>query len=88
MKFHCQNTHSRSLMFHVLLQIELALDVEVALPYFMQKWSRFIIRHQVLYPNRQGFVVFQFLRELLEGNYMSKEAVIDKVLGNVLVSAK
>ena len=70
----------------VYLQIELALDVEVALPYFVQRWSRFTIRNQVIYPNKQGFVVFQYLRELLEGNYMSKEAVIDKVLGNVLVS--
>ena len=74
------------MLFNIFLfQIELALDVEVALPYVVQRWSRFILRSQRLHPNRHGSIVLKWVREFFEGNYMSKEAVMDKVLGNVLV---
>ena len=68
------------------LQVELALDVEVALPYVMQRWSRFILRKQRMFPNLDGNILFRFGRAIIEGNYMSKEAVMDKVLGDVVVS--
>ena len=67
-------------------QVELALDVEVALPYFVQRWSRFIVRSHHVLPNKEEFPLMKHIRWLIEGGFMSQEAIIDKVLGNVLVS--
>ena len=67
------------------IKLELALDVEVAMPYFIQRMWKCVVKYERVYPNEQTNVVAKFMRKVMEGP-LCKEVISDEVLGRELVS--
>ena len=72
-----------------MFQLQLALDVEFALPHWMKRKLGCVVKYERIYPNRPAsnrvLQVLQFLRRILEGP-LNKEQLCDVILGRHTVS--
>lgn len=89
MNFKQQSYHRKAMFSEIIymytLQIDLALDVEVALPYWIQRRVGFVHRRQKLHLNTEGNPVLKQIRRIVEGNFLSKESVCEKAVEVALV---
>ena len=65
------------------LQIDLALEVEMALPEWFKRSLEWNVRRWRIYPNteRKGFGWWKKVKTLVDGPFLSKDAIYDKVMG-------
>ena len=66
-------------------QLELALDVEVAMPYLMQRIMKCVVKFEKVYPKQKPNMFAKYIRTVIEGR-LSKDLISDEVMGNDVVS--
>ena len=66
-------------------QLELALDVEVAMPFFMQRLMQCVVKFEKVYPKQKPNMLTNYIRTIIEGK-LSKDVISDEVMGNDVVS--